>query len=133
MSAEIQHSWYSNETATFGDRLAGAREAMGLSQAELAQRLGVRAKLIEQWEGDLKEPRANRLQMLAGMLNISLMWLLTGEGEGLSAPLDVDESADNRADILSEVRALRTEIGTLSERMGRLEGRLRLALSREVA
>jgi len=72
--------WYGAETATFGDRLAGAREAAGLSQEELATRLGVRLETLIGWEEDAADPRANRLQMLAGMLNVSLMWLLTGEG-----------------------------------------------------
>ncbi|MEZ5913851.1 MAG: helix-turn-helix transcriptional regulator, partial [Paracoccaceae bacterium] len=40
-AAESAENWYSEEAATFGDRLAAAREAAGLSQAELAQRLGV--------------------------------------------------------------------------------------------
>ena len=58
--------WFGAETATFGDRLAGAREAAGLSQEELATRLGVRLETLEAWEDDLADPRANRLQMLAG-------------------------------------------------------------------
>ena len=29
------------------------------------------------------EPRANRLSMLAGLLGVSVMWLLHGEGDGV--------------------------------------------------
>ena len=65
MTEHANDGWFSDETATFGDRLAGAREAQGLSQEDLARRLGVRLKTIQAWEDDLSEPRANRLQMMA--------------------------------------------------------------------
>ncbi len=132
-TAEQTDNWYSEETATFGDRLAGAREAMGLTQKELAQRLGVRTKVIEGWEEDLKEPRANRLQMLAGMLNVSLMWLLTGEGDGIDAPDMQPAMSAESAALLPEIRQIRTEMSDLAERLGRLESRLRLALTSEAA
>jgi len=57
--------WYSDETATFGDRLSGVREALGMTQTELAERLEVRLATLMAWEEDRAEPRANRLQMLA--------------------------------------------------------------------
>jgi DNA-binding XRE family transcriptional regulator len=58
----LQENWYGADVATFGDRLAGAREAAGLSQEDLAQRLGVRLTTLQNWEEDLAEPRGNRLQ-----------------------------------------------------------------------
>lgn len=126
-------TWYSEETATFGDRLAGAREAMGLGQKELAQRLGVRTRVIEGWEDNQKEPRANRLQMLAGMLNVSLMWLLTGKGDGIDAPDARPAMSAESAALLPEIRQIRAEMSDLAKRLGRLESRLRLALASEAA
>ena len=73
--------WYSNEAATFGDRVAAGREAIGLTQEALAKRLGIKLKTVQNWENDLSEPRANKLQMLSGILNVSLPWLLMGEGD----------------------------------------------------
>ena len=66
--------------------------------------------------------------MLAGVLNVSMRWLLTGEGEGIAAP---DEQAEISADIsglLAEMRELRGQAATLAERIGRLEKRLRAGL-----
>lgn len=124
--AVTAENWYSEEAATFGDRLAAAREAAGLSQADLAQRLGVRTRTIEQWEGDATEPRANRLQMLAGMLGVSLMWLLTGEGEGgVDAPGDEAAATPDVRGVLAEIRELRASMSTMAGRLGRLEKRLR--------
>jgi len=75
-------NWYSEDAATFGDRLAAAREAAGLSQKAMAERLGVKMGTYRNWEDDASEPRANRLTLLAGMLGVSMRWLMTGEGQG---------------------------------------------------
>lgn len=116
--------WFSEEQATFGDRLAAAREAAGLNVAGLARRLGVREKTIRAWEDDLSEPRANRLQMLAGLLNVSIMWLLTGHGEGVSPPEEDVQPHDMDA-VLTDIRLMRAEMGRMENRLGLLEKRLR--------
>lgn len=120
--------WFSADTATFGDRLAGAREAAGLDQKSLANKLGVKQAAIAGWEEDLKEPRANRLQMVSGILGVSMSWLLTGEGEGPDAPDDDSPMNDDLVDLLAEMRALRSQIAQSGEKLGRLEKRLRTAL-----
>lgn len=123
-----QDNWYAEEAATFGDRLAAAREQAGLTQEDLAKRVGVKLATLEAWEQDLKEPRANRLSMLAGMLNISLSWLLTGQGEGPEGPLDDEPLEADLNLLLSEMRGLRSEITLSAERLAQLEKRLRKAL-----
>ena len=120
--------WYSADTATFGDRLAGAREAAGLDQKGLADKLGVKQAVIQAWEDDLKEPRANRLQMVSGIVGVSMSWLLTGEGDGPDAPDDQNQLDSNIVDLLAEMRGLRAQIALSGEKLGRLEKRLRVAL-----
>jgi HTH-type transcriptional regulator, cell division transcriptional repressor len=120
-----ERDWYSNETATFGDRLADARQAVGLSQEELCDRLGIKLKTLQSWENDVTEPRANKLQMVSGVLNVSLRWLLTGEGEGISPP--AAELSQEVTAILSDMRQLQSELIRCSDRLGRLEKRLRHA------
>ena len=120
-------NWYAEDAATFGDRLAAARDVRGITQKTLAHRLGVALKTVEGWENDLREPRANKLQMLAGLLNVSIPWLLTGEGLGIDqedeiGPADVSE-------ILTEMRLLRTEMQRSSEKLAVLEKRLKKAVS----
>ncbi len=119
--------WYSDATATFGDRVAAGREALGLSQSELARKLGVKLRTIQAWEDDRFEPRANKLQMLSGVLNVSLLWLLKGEGEGVSAPGDQEVDSDITA-LLMEIRQVRGTIMQSADRLGTLEKRLRNAL-----
>lgn len=126
-------NWFSEDAATFGDRLAAARAASNLSQAELGERIGVKTRVIEQWEADSKEPRANRLQMLAGMLGVSLMWLLTGEGDGVDVPDESDAQVANLRGLLGELRQLRAEIGSMTGRIGRVEKSLRQAIAHDAA
>lgn len=120
-----ENGWFSQEAATFGDRLAGAREAAGLQADELAQQLGVKTVTLDAWENDLKEPRANRVQMLAGLLGVSLRWLLTGVGDGPDAPTDIDVTDADVEKILSEMRAVRVEMANNAVKLGQLEKRLR--------
>ena len=134
MTTEVEHGpgWYDGDTATLGDRITGAREASGLSQSELARRLGVKLATIRTWENDQAETRANKLQMLAGMLGVSIMWLLTGAGDGLEGPEEHAKLPDDLVALLGELRQTRLEQARLADRMGRLEKRLRLALSQGV-
>ena len=69
------------EDTTLGGRISMAREATGLSVADVVKRLGVRANTYEAWEADRSEPRANKLVALAGILNVSPPYLLSGLGK----------------------------------------------------
>ena len=132
MNRNELESWYDEQTATFGDRLAGAREAAGLTRKDLARRLGIRLKTLAAWEEDLAEPRANKLQMLAGLLNVSLTWMLTGQGEGVAAPDETAAISGDAQALLAEMRALKAEMLQAADKLGRLEKALR-AHMKEVA
>jgi transcriptional regulator with XRE-family HTH domain len=120
--------WYGPDVATFGDRVAAARENAQMTQAVLSKRLGIKQSTLRGWENDLSEPRANRLATLAGVLGVSMMWLINGEGEGLDAP-DEGQTADAGAkEVLNELRELRVDLLKRAEQLGRLEKRLRTAL-----
>ena len=124
--------WYGPEAATFGDRLAAARDQAGMTQTDLAKRLGVKLSTLKKWEDDLLEPRANRLSIMAGVLNVSLVWLLTGEGEGVSDPDDTDLMTPDINDLLIELREMKATMKANAEKLGRLEKKLRLKLSEAV-
>ncbi|MDG1130481.1 helix-turn-helix transcriptional regulator [Seohaeicola saemankumensis] len=128
---DLEENWYGPDTATFGDRVAAAREAAGMSQKQLARRLGVKIGTVRGWEDDLSEPRANKLSMMAGLLNVSIIWLLTGEGEGVAAPVDETPIAPDINALLVEIRDLKTQIGAAADRLGRLEKSLRTKLKGE--
>jgi len=121
--------WFGEAVATFGDRLAAAREAAGMSREDLARRLGVRAGSVAAWEDDRADPRANRLQMLAGMLNVSVGWLLTGQGQGLEGPpAEGPALAPAAAAALADLREVRGDLARLDARIAAAERRLRALL-----
>jgi transcriptional regulator with XRE-family HTH domain len=123
--------WYGPDVATFGDRVAAARENAQMTQAVLSKRMGIKQATLRGWENDMSEPRANRLATLAGILGVSMMWLINGEGDGLDAP-DEGATADaNVKDVLNEMRELRADLLKRAEQLGRLEKRLRKSLQGE--
>lgn len=111
--------WYSDDKATMGDRLTAAREAAGLDVRELATRLGVRRKTLQAWENDESEPRANHLRMLSGMLGVSLVWMLSGEGPGVGDQPPPAAPADQAT--LSELRALQAALRDALARTEKLQ------------
>jgi len=115
---------WGDEVSTFGDRLARARSYSRMDQAELARRLGVKTVTIRNWETDRSEPRANRLQMLSGLLNVSIIWLMTGEGEGVPDD-DAVPAAQELRDVLAELRQLQVAQARLAKQTGLIEKQLR--------
>ena len=128
LNLAVQRLDFSDEVATFGDRLTYAREAAGLSADELATRAGVRPSIIRAWEEDRREPRGNQLQLLSGMLNVSMRWLLTGAGDQDQAPRDAGAGADDLRALLAEMAELKAESLALARKIGQLEQKLRLQL-----
>lgn len=114
-----------NDTAphsddTLGGRISIAREAIGLSAEQAAERLGVLPSSWNAWERDRDVPRANRLAMMAGVLGVSPSWLLTGLGHGPLAQGPDDDPAELRR----ALRRAEEEIEVLNRRMRQITSRL---------
>lgn len=120
--------WYGPETATFGDRLSAAIEKSGMTQKLVAKRLGIKVTTLKSWEQDISEPRANRLSMLAGLLGVSIMWLLHGEGDGVEHSDNETRVTPEINDLLFEIRALQTGLLSSADKLAKLEKQLRSKL-----
>ena len=59
--------------------MKGLREARGLTQAELGERIGVSSKTVSKWETGKGLPDISLLQPLAAALGLSLIELMNGE------------------------------------------------------
>ena len=59
---------------TLGERIAYYRGALGLSQGELAEKLGVSRQAVSKWETDAGLPDLDRLIALSGLYNICLLY-----------------------------------------------------------
>ena len=62
-----------------GAAIKSLREGRGLTQAELAEKIGVSSKTVSKWETGKGLPDISLLQPLAGALGISLIELMNGE------------------------------------------------------
>ena len=64
-----------------GQRIANARMTKGYTPDQFARRIGVRTSTVESWEKGRSSPRANRLNTIAGILNVPVAWLISGSDE----------------------------------------------------
>lgn len=63
-----------------GHRIKESRESKGISQGELARRLGVSQPSVSDWENIKSEPTVENMRALAVELDIWFEWLATGRG-----------------------------------------------------
>lgn len=110
----------SGSADTLGGRIVYAREAQSLTTSQLARRMGVKTETLHDWETDRAEPRSNRLLTLAGMLNVSPTWLLTGAGESPVDSLNETEMMHIRDSVVR----MREQVLTLAEELEQLQKRL---------
>ena len=67
------------DTYVTGAAIKQLREAKGLTQAELADRIGVSSKTVSKWETAKGLPDITLLEPLAGALDVSVMELMSGQ------------------------------------------------------
>jgi transcriptional regulator with XRE-family HTH domain len=100
-----------------GTRIAEARASAGRTQTDIANQLGVKVSTIDRWEHGTASPRSNRLAALAGILGVSVSWLIVGYGSEPTSPDDLQEirAALSRVqtqltDTLNDVELLMTRL-----------------------
>ncbi len=65
-------------------QIRALRQARGISQVELAKRLGVTKQSVSNWENDNIQPSVEMVVKLAGVFSVSTDYLLgLGQGEYL--------------------------------------------------
>ncbi len=82
---------------TFGAMVASLRKEQGMTQLELAEKMGVTDKAVSKWERDLSFPDVSSLPRLAEIFGISVDELMQGRerteeqesGEKTAALVDV--------------------------------------------
>lgn len=79
--------------STLARRIREAREAAGLTQAELAKSFGIEPKAISQWERENMlakrkptRPDIDKIPALAERLGVTVEWLLTGKSTPPTLP-----------------------------------------------
>ena len=85
------------------DRIRLARRHAGLSQAELAEAIGVQRSAVSHWESPQgKNPSVDHLRAVAMVAGVTFEWLATGRGK-------MELSEDAKLDSVSAADAILVE------------------------
>lgn len=87
---------------TMGGRIVESREAMGLTQKELAKLIGVSSAVMSHWELDENKPNAERIVQLCKALNITASYLLDYYGKETTKVTKQEETFLNKMRTLSD-------------------------------
>lgn len=115
-----------------GDRIRSHRRRLGLTQKELAERVGVSTGTIGMYETNKREPDLQMIRRLAAEFGVSVSELVEGtmeeetsEGRRELALHHVDRRHDPSAPIKSslkeQIRRLRDELGRLADELDKLD------------
>jgi transcriptional regulator with XRE-family HTH domain len=72
-----------SEIDQIAERLLWSREALGLTQAELCRRAGVKPNAYSQWEKGKGRPEIDKAKLLCVNLGYTLDWIYLGDMSGL--------------------------------------------------
>lgn len=81
---------------TFGNMVAALRKEKGMTQLELAEKMGVTDKAVSKWERDLSFPDVSSIPKLAEILGVSVDELMQVKAESKEEPIKkkIDEIED---------------------------------------
>ena len=110
------------DDAAIGQRICEARRALSDSVDEVAERVGVEAATFESWEAGDVTLRANQLPRVAGVLGVSLSWLLMGTGpDPVAVPSDVRQLRSDLGAALGRLDDVVNELSVIDQRLARFE------------
>lgn len=82
------------------ERIKELRKALGLTQQEFSERIGVKRNTVAQYEMGRNPPNDTVITLICREFRVSETWLRTGEGE-MFLPVDADEEL---AQVLAEIK-----------------------------
>ena len=101
--------------SNFGERLGLALNLRNIKATELSELTGINKSTISQYLAKEYEPKRNRIELFAKVLNVSETWLI-----GYDVPMEVNEQADSiiedyklSADELKEYENIKMTTSTL--------------------
>ena len=85
--------------AQTGELIAKLRTSMGMTQAQLAQRLDVTDKAVSKWERGKSLPDVGILGRLAAELRVSVVEILSGETRNVARSSNLDQASPGEGEI----------------------------------
>ena len=105
---------------TLGMMITALRKEHGMTQLELAEKLGVTDKAVSKWERDLSCPDVNTLPKLASVLGVTVDALVQAKTETAEAPERKD--ADKLVELILKAVALAMGVAvTVLSALGELD------------
>lgn len=98
----------------FNHRLKTLREKKGLSQSEVAKRMGIARTTYSGYELGTREPDQNTLKKLAKFFDVSVDFLV-GNTDDPTPPDEIDEEVDIRELIRNKIKKARWKGRLLTE------------------
>ncbi|MGB1090538.1 MAG: helix-turn-helix transcriptional regulator, partial [Oceanobacter sp.] len=99
---------------TLGDRLKQRRQELGLTQVDIANRLGLTKATVSLWENGTNKPNGENFHTLAKTLKTSSEWLLSGKDS--TADHDLSDGTGDR------IRQLRKKAGLTQKELAKQVG-----------
>ena len=79
---------------SIGEKIYERREALGLTLAQLADRMGVSEATVQRWEAGVIHPKYRRILMLAQVLNLDYNELMDWESDQSDSPSAILDMSD---------------------------------------
>ena len=112
------------KTKTMGAMIAQRRKGMGMTQLELANKMGVTDKAVSKWERNLSCPDIHSFPRLAEILHVSIEELMQS---GTGAPVEKSMSEMVRVALKGIALAMGIAVVVLSVR-GKLDAKTGMVL-----
>ena len=90
------------DTVKIGKYIAGKRKALGMTQAQVAEKLGMSDKSVSKWERGICLPDVSVYMALCEILGISLNEFIAGDSHKPNLPPDVEQKILELADAIRQ-------------------------------
>lgn len=94
------------DTQTVGNTISALRRSAGMTQLELAKKLGVSDKTVSKWENAQGYPDITLFPSIASLFGVSVDYLMMGQGKGITVAGNIVADIVKNIDVYPKVGML---------------------------
>ena len=113
---------------TLGTMIAELRKQHGMTQLELAEKMGVTDKAVSKWERDLSCPDINAIPNLAGILGVSVEELMQTKKESTAPVNKVSEILETAPKAIAMAMGIAVTVLTVLDALDAKSGMVMLGI-----
>jgi len=102
-----------NKDNLLAERIKLARQALPMSQSELARALGIKPQAVQHWENGTSCPKTERLADLSTVLGVKVSWLIDSDSSAEmvyeSSPIVYGELSADEQFVLKMFRQMKAK------------------------